>query len=209
LQRLRFGSFDRHQVEADAEKFDPKTKEGGHKSLVLDAPVGTIFAFFVEIEGFEFRDRKDTLLWTGKLQAATFRFDVPKGCKRGQHTGIAKIWKDGTPVGRISFQIEVVRDASGARKRPVGKEARHYHACFCSYSSLDQAEMLKRAQGLRATGLETFAKEARTTAAQRNNCGMTAALVKLRSSPRESTTSHSTAATIITDRLHFPAAPHH
>jgi hypothetical protein len=38
----------------------------------------------------------------------------------------------------------------------VGKDARHYHACFCSYSSLDRAEMLKRAQGIRATGLETF-----------------------------------------------------
>jgi len=137
-------------------KFDPETKERGHRSLVLDAPIGTTFAFDVEIEGFVFHDRTDTLLWTGKPQAASFRFDVPKGCKLGQHTGIVRISNDGTPVGRISFQIEVVRDARGARKQPVGKEARHYQACFCSYSSLDRAEMLKRAQGLRATGLETF-----------------------------------------------------
>src|SRR5262249_20093614 len=67
-----------------------------------------------------------------------------------------RISQGGAPVGRITFQIEVVLDARGASQRPAGKEARHYHACFCSYSSLDRAEMLKRAQGLRTTGLETF-----------------------------------------------------
>jgi hypothetical protein len=147
---------DRNRAGTAAVKFDAETKERGHRSLLLDAPIGTTFTFDVEIEGFVFHERTDTLLWTGRPQAATFRFDVPKGCKWGQHTGTVRISKDGTPVGRISFQIEVVRDAHGARKRPVGKEARHYHACFCSYSSLDREEMLKRAQGLQAVGLETF-----------------------------------------------------
>src|SRR5271166_2305477 len=146
----------RNQAEAAAETFDPETKERGHRYLVLDAPIGTTFAFDVEIEGFVLRERTDKLLWTGRPQAATFRFDVPKGCKLGQHTGTVRISKDGTPVGRISFEIEVVRDGRDTQKRPVGKEARHYHACFCSYSSLDREEMLKRAQGLLATGLETF-----------------------------------------------------
>jgi hypothetical protein len=143
----------REQTEAAAVKFDPKTKERGHRSLVLDAPIGTTFAFDVEIEGFVFHERTDTLLWTGQPQSATFRFDVPKGCKLGQHTGAVRISTDGVPVGRIGFQIEVVLDARDARERPVGNEARHYHACFCSYSSLDRAEMLKRAQGIRATRL--------------------------------------------------------
>jgi hypothetical protein len=156
LQVFLHSPHERQQAEADAVKFDSETKERGHKSLVLDAPVGTIFAFMVEIEGFEFRERKDTLLWTGKSEAATFRFDVPRGGRLGAHTGAVRIFIDGIPVGRISFQIEVVRDAKGARERPVGKEAQHYRACFCSYSSLDRAEMLKRAQGLRATGLKTF-----------------------------------------------------
>jgi hypothetical protein len=124
--------------------------------LVLDAPFGTTFVFDVEIEGFVLRERADTLLWTGQPEGATFIFDVAKACRWGQHTGTVRIWQDGTPVGRISFQIEVVRDAHGARNQPVGNEARHYRACFCSYSSLDRSEMLKRAQGLRATGLETF-----------------------------------------------------
>jgi hypothetical protein len=156
LQVFLHDPEDRKQAEEDAEKFDPNAKERGHKSLVLDAPVGTVFAFNVEVEGFVFPERTNTLLWTGQPQAATFGFKVPKGCKLGQHSGTVRISQDRLPVGRISFLIEVVRDASGALERPVGKEARHYHACFCSYSSLDRAEMLKRAQGIRAVGLETF-----------------------------------------------------
>jgi Tfp pilus assembly protein PilF len=148
----------RKEAERAANHFDPEATERGHRSLVLDAPIGTIFAFDVEIEGFVIRERTDTLLWTGKPQAATFQFAVPKGCELGQHAGTVRISQDGAPVGRIAFQIEVVCDARDASQepRPVGKQARHYHACFCSYSSLDRAEMLKRAQGIRATGLETF-----------------------------------------------------
>jgi TIR domain len=156
LQVFLHAPEDRKQAEAAAEKFDPESKERGHRSLVLDAPIGTTFAFDVEIEGFVFPERMDTLIWTGHPQSATFRFEVPGDCKWGQHTGTVRISIDGAPVGRISFQIEVVRDARDARNRPVGKEARHYHACFCSYSSLDRDEMLKRAQGLQAAGLETF-----------------------------------------------------
>jgi hypothetical protein len=156
LQVFLHAPEDRKQAEAAAEKFDPESKERGHRSLVLDAPIGTTFALDVEIEGFVFPERMDTLIWTGHPQSATFRFEVPEGCKWGQHTGSVRISKDGAPVGRIIFQIEVVRNACDAHNRPVGKEARHYHACFCSYSSLDREEMLKRAQGLQATGLETF-----------------------------------------------------
>jgi hypothetical protein len=156
LQVFLHAPGDRTQAEAAAEKFDPESKERGHRSLVLDAPIGTTFAFDVEIEGFVFPDRMDTLIWTGHPQSATFRFEVLEECEWGQHTGTVRISIDGAPVGRISFQIMVVRNARNVRNRPVGKEARHYHACFCSYSSLDREEMLKRAQGLQAAGLETF-----------------------------------------------------
>jgi hypothetical protein len=156
LQAFLHAPEARREVEASAKQYDPAAKERGHRSLVLDAPIGATFAFDIEIEGFVFHERTDTLLWTGKPQTATFRFDVPKGCKLGQHAGTVRVSQDGAPVGRITFQIEVVLDARDAIRRPVGKEARHYHACFCSYSSLDRVEMLKRAQALRATGLETF-----------------------------------------------------
>ena len=144
------------QVEAAAGKFDPESRERGHRSLVLDAPIGTTFAFDVEVEGFAFHERIDTLIWTGRPQSVAFGFRIPKHCKCGQHTRTMRIAKDNALVGRISFQIEVVRDAPCASQQPVGEEVRHYHACFCSYSSLDRAEMLKRAQGLPATGWETF-----------------------------------------------------
>jgi hypothetical protein len=158
LQVFLHAPDERQQAEADAVKYDPETKGRGHKSLVLDARVGTIFAFVVEIEGFEFREGKDTLLWTGRPQAATFPFDVPKGCKLGQHAGTVRISKDEMPVGKIDFQVELVRDAPLAPTQPVGKEARFYSSCFCSYSKFDEVEMLKRLQGMKAIApdMETF-----------------------------------------------------
>jgi TIR domain len=157
LQAVLYAPRARIKAEAAAKRFDPEATQHGYRSLVLDAPIGTTFAFDVEIEGFVFRERTDALLWTARQpQAATFRFDVPKDCKLGQHVGVVRISQDGAPVGRITFQIEVVLEARGSSQQPAGKEARHDHACFFSYSSLDRAEMLKRAQGIRATGLETF-----------------------------------------------------
>jgi tetratricopeptide (TPR) repeat protein len=156
LQAFLHAPEAKRKAQKAAKQFDPEATERGYRSLALDAQTGTTFAFDVEIEGFILHERTDTLLWTGQPQAATFRFDVPEDCKLGQHVGIVRISQDGAPVGRITFQIEVVLDAHGGSQRPAGKEARHYHACFCSYSSLDRAEMQKRAQGLRATGLETF-----------------------------------------------------
>jgi hypothetical protein len=156
LQAFLHAPEARREAEAAAKRFDPEATERGYRSLVLDAPIGTTFTFDVEIEGFVFHERTDTLLWTGQPQAATFWFRVSKACKLGQHAGTVRISQDGAPVGRITFQIEVVLDARDARKRPAGKEARHHNSCFCFYSSLDRAEMLKRAQGIRATGLGTF-----------------------------------------------------
>ena len=87
LQVLLHAPEDRTQAEVIARNFDAEAKARGHRSLVLDAPIGTNFAFDVEIEGFVLRQRIDSLLWTGGPNAAAFDFEVPKGCRWGQHTG--------------------------------------------------------------------------------------------------------------------------
>jgi TIR domain len=74
----------------------------------------------------------------------------------GQHAGLLRISKEGTPVGKIAFQVEVARYTRGARNRPLGDSAQHYRRCFFSYSHPDRAEMLKRAQGVEAAGFDTF-----------------------------------------------------
>jgi hypothetical protein len=143
-------------AQAKARQVDHETKLRGHRSLVLDAPIGTTLSIGVEIEGFIFSEQADTHIWNGQPIATAFRFRTSKRCKWGQHGGIVRISEDGTPIGRIVFQVEVVRDTRGARDRPVGDAAQHYRNCFFSYSSLDQAEMIKRAQGAEAVGAQTF-----------------------------------------------------
>jgi hypothetical protein len=131
LQVFLHAPEDRERAEATARNFESGTEARGHRSLVLDAPIGTIFAFGVEIEGFVSQTaRTDWLLWSGRPQSASFRFQVPKGCSWGQHIGTVWISMDGTPVGRINFQIEVIRYAHAAPKKPVANEARHYRTCL-------------------------------------------------------------------------------
>ena len=156
LQVFLHSPDDRKKAGTAAQKADRTAEERGHRSLVLDAPRGTQFTFEVEIDGFELTRNTETLLWTGNPEAATFPFKVPKRSKWGQHIGTVFVSKDNIPVGSISFQIEVVQRAARDDQRPTGDKARHYHSCFCSYSTLDRVEMLKREQGLRAAGLATF-----------------------------------------------------
>jgi hypothetical protein len=156
LQVLLHAPGDEMLAQAKARQFDPETKLRGHRSLVLDAPIGTTLSFDVQIEGFIFSEQADTLVWTGHPLATAFPFRASKHCKWGQHVGIVRILENGIPVGRIVFQVEVVRDTRGARGRPVGDAAQHYRSCFFSYSSLDRAEMIKRAQGAEAVGAQTF-----------------------------------------------------
>lgn len=156
LQVFIHAPQDRERAAADATRFDDEAQERGHRSLVLDAPIGSRFGFEAEIDGFVLKEPREELLWTGRPEAATFQFMVPRASKWGQHIGTVRVSQNGFPVGRIVFQIEVVREAKEARHHPTGDDARRYRTCFCSYSSLDRTEMLKRAQGLQASGLETF-----------------------------------------------------
>jgi TIR domain len=83
LQVFLHAPDEKQQAEADAIKFDPETKERGHKSLVLDAPVGTVFAFIVEIEAFELCERTDTLL----MDRSTASGDLSVRCSEGVQMG--------------------------------------------------------------------------------------------------------------------------
>lgn len=156
LQVFLHAPQDLRKVQATARKFDSQAQPRGHRSLLLDATIGDSFEIRADIEGFELDEDHDTLLWTGQPTSVSFPFRVPKRSAMGQHAGTVWISREGVPLGRISFQIEVVGDARDSLTVPVGNEARHYRSCFCSYASPDRTEMLKRAQGIRAAGYETF-----------------------------------------------------
>jgi hypothetical protein len=58
LQAFLHAPKARREAEAAAKKYDPEATERGYRSLVLDAQVGTTFAFDVEIEGFVFTNEQ-------------------------------------------------------------------------------------------------------------------------------------------------------
>jgi hypothetical protein len=120
LQAFLHAPEARRQTEAAAKQFDPKATERGHRSLVLDAPIGTTFAFVVEIEGFVLPERTDTLLWTGQPHVATFRFDVRQAVT-GTTVGTVLISQDGNrSAGSLSdwwFEARGQPTACGKRAR--------------------------------------------------------------------------------------------
>lgn len=155
LQVFLHAPEDRGEARAQAQLFDAETAERGHRSLLLNAPHGTLFTFTVEIEEFEFKKPHGSLLWTGQPQAATFPFEVPASARWGKHTGTVVVSKDGSPVGEISFLIEVSRESGPGEPAPAETEARRFRTCFCSYAKEDRKAMLERAQGLEVE-YETF-----------------------------------------------------
>jgi hypothetical protein len=64
---------------------------------------------------------------------------------------------DSVPVGSITFALKVSSELSRSSDTELrGDRARRYTYAFLSYASPDRAEVIKRAQGLRAGGTNFF-----------------------------------------------------
>jgi hypothetical protein len=64
---------------------------------------------------------------------------------------------DSVPVGSLTFALKVTAEAVSKTEPELrGDRARRYAYAFLSYASPDRAEVIKRAQGLRAGGTSFF-----------------------------------------------------
>ena len=60
------------------------------------------------------------------------------------------------PVGSLTFALKVTQEKAEAGIQLRGDRARRYTYAFLSYASADRAEVIKRAQGLKAGGTSFF-----------------------------------------------------
>jgi len=122
----------------------------------IPAKIGDIFLVYLVLpEPFKVKDNTDTILWYGEITNATFAVNVPKKIKPKTYTGYLKIFSHGFPLLRLDFILNV-----GKAKKELAdltqsiKEIKKY---FASYSSKDQAEVLKRVHGIRSIpGTDVF-----------------------------------------------------
>ncbi len=141
-----------------AEQFDPDAKQLGVRSLGIPIERGTELTFYLSIPKLEVDDPLQQLIWNGRADSVQFGVTVPPALTQKTVIGTLTVSQNSIPIGHLKFKLSITPAASSNSSEPqlVGEAARLYRKAFVSYSSLDRKEVLKRVQGLAATGIEVF-----------------------------------------------------
>jgi len=109
----------------------------------------------LEATGLTIDEPVQHLVWRGQPRACQFLVTLPAASPaRTCHVKV-RVSVDGVPVGALRFTLKVGASSNTAVELR-GDSARRYRHAFLSYASPDRAEVLKRAQGLKAAGLSFF-----------------------------------------------------
>ncbi len=98
-----------------------------------------------------------TLVWRGEPCACQFTVSAAANSTGRTFHPRVLVLVDSVPVGSLAFALKVTAEAVSKTEPELrGDRARRYHYAFLSYASPDRAEVLKRAQGLKAGGTNFF-----------------------------------------------------
>ena len=141
-----------------AQEFDPDARQLEVRSLGIPIERGTELTFYLSIPKLEVDDPMQQLIWNGKADSVQFGVTVPPDLTQKAVIGTVTVSQNSIPIGHLKFKLSITPAASSnsSEPQPVGEAARLYKKAFVSYSSLDRKEVLKRVQGLAATGIEVF-----------------------------------------------------
>jgi hypothetical protein len=144
-------------VESDAQLRDPRAIERGRYSLPIDVPCGTRIDVRLEMPMLKVEEADAVLVWRGVPTAVQFEVSVPADVESRTAIGRVRFAIAAVPVGTLRFQVALA--AAGAATEP-GKihevQAARYRRAFASYSSKDRAEVLRRVQAFKISGLSVF-----------------------------------------------------
>jgi hypothetical protein len=139
-----------------AAEFDPDATRRGFRGLEVPLPAGSLVQIELTVVGGHVEDPVQRLVWQERPEAVQFVVTVPEDPPEGTLIGTVIVRRDGVPIGKVSYRVNVSRFV------PVGREARmisgqrRFERAFASYASPDRREVLKRVQVLRAAGIECF-----------------------------------------------------
>jgi hypothetical protein len=88
----------------------------------------------------------------------SFIVKAPASLAPGVYPGIAKLMKGQLPFASIAFDLAVTSPTAKVEAPPEPLKARvqRIARAFASYASQDRAEVLRRVQGIQATGMDVF-----------------------------------------------------
>jgi len=142
-------------------------KERAHRSPLLTSrgeraqvamPSDTIITAVVSLPGFSIANPAEQLVWDGSIRNTAFVVEVPDNARPGNYTGLIKLMVGAVPLGTISIEVTL---GDGQTDLPpttasVGALLKRYRTAFASYSRANSAEVFKRLQAIRASGIDVF-----------------------------------------------------
>jgi hypothetical protein len=156
LQIFLHGLDQSEAATAFAMAADPDTSRRAITTLVTEVPIGQRIDVVLEAPGLVIEQPSQFLVWRGQARACQFEVVVPEQHALGDVTLRATISCGGVPVGWLRFKLRIERTGPIAKNEMQGVGSHRYKRAFLSYSSADRAEVLKRAQSLKAARIEFF-----------------------------------------------------
>lgn len=138
-----------------AAEADPETGRRGIATLATAVAIRQRVDILLDAPGLTVDEPAQYLIWLGVPRACQFLVGLPaEAAGRTCHLKV-RVLLDSVPVGTLRFALKV-----GAPQEPTvdmrGDWAKRYRHAFLSYASSDRAEVLKRAQALKAVGIGFF-----------------------------------------------------
>lgn len=145
----------RELAKALAQEVDPEATRRGVQTLAAEIAEGQHVQIVLEGRGMDVDQEMQTLVWRSEPCACQFTLTAPKQVSSKTFHPRVLVLVDSVPVGSITFALKVSKEETAAIELR-GDRARRYSYAFLSYASPDRAEVIKRAQGLKAGGTSFF-----------------------------------------------------
>ena len=148
---------DQHVTASElAKRNDQDAVLRGQHSLLEQVAHGQRVEVLLEARGLEIDEKRQTLIWRGKACSCQFRIAVPPLWADRLYQLRVLVLVNSVPVGSVAFALKATaQEAKGSEMEARG-QFRRYTYVFLSYASPDRAEVIKRAQMLRAMGIDFF-----------------------------------------------------
>jgi hypothetical protein len=139
-----------------ANEVDPDSRRRGVATLDVEIAPGERLDFVLESEGLAIAEPQQSFIWRGRSRGCAFLVRAPRDFPNAAANLKLRVLRNATPVGSIRFAVAIDEAVTIAAMELAGNAAARHRRVFLSYASSDRVEVLKRAQGLRAAGLDFF-----------------------------------------------------
>ena len=144
-------------VAASARETDAASGRRSVKTLATEIARGTRVQAIFEGRGLSADEAMQELTWRGEPDACQFVVATPADAAGKTFYPRVLILLNSVPIGTVTFALPATAETQPAETAVIhGDVARRYSYAFLSYASPDRAEVLKRAQGLKAGRIDFF-----------------------------------------------------